>query len=363
MQHKGQGFFAHTALAISADGQRHPLGVLGVETLFRWQPPKGKRTPSQLRKDPNNEALRWQRLSVQTNRLLMGKAEAIHLMDREADSYDMLLFFTEQSMRFVVRAAHDRMVESFDGKAHLRESLESAPVMLEREVPISYRSGKKTAKQRCIHPGRAGRVAKLCFGAQTVEIQRPKHASHKQRASVAVHVVRVWEIDCPAELHPVEWILITTEPIASHADVARIVDLYRSRWMIEEFFKALKTGCAYEQRQLESSHALLNALGLFMPIAWRLLLLRTLSRQSDSKALAIEALPESQVQALIAMRRGKLSNNPTVREAMLAIAAIGGHIKNNGEPGWLVLWRGYRDLLLFEAGWVAATRGQRCDQS
>jgi hypothetical protein len=35
---------------------------------------------------------------------------------------------------------------------------------------------------------------------------------------------------------------------------------------------------------------------------------------------------------------------------MLAIAALGGHIKNNGDPGWLVLGRGLHDLLLLELG-------------
>jgi hypothetical protein len=46
----------------------------------------------------------------------------------------------------------------------------------------------------------------------------------------------------------------------------------------------------------------------------------------------------------------RLGPNATIREAMLAIAALGGHIKNNGDPGWAVLGRGYEDLLLLERG-------------
>ena len=30
------------------------------------------------------------------------------------------------------------------------------------------------------------------------------------------------------------------------------MNIYRTRWTIEEFFKALKTGCLYEQREFES---------------------------------------------------------------------------------------------------------------
>jgi hypothetical protein len=42
---------------------------------------------------------------------------------------------------------------------------------------------------------------------------------------------------------------------------------------------------------------------------------------------------------------------PTARDALLAVAALGGHIKNNGDPGWIVLGRGYQDLLRLELGW------------
>jgi hypothetical protein len=48
--------------------------------------------------------------------------------------------------------------------------------------------------------------------------------------------------------------------------------------VIEEYFKALKTGCAIEKRQLESLRALVNALALFAVIAWRQLHLRSVAR-------------------------------------------------------------------------------------
>jgi IS4 transposase len=49
--------------------------------------------------------------------------------------------------------------------------------------------------------------------------------------------------------------LYTSEPIDTAEQLLTIVDQYRSRWVIEEFFKALKTGCAFEKRQLESYRA------------------------------------------------------------------------------------------------------------
>ena len=53
------------------------------------------------------------------------------------------------------------------------------------------------------------------------------------------------------------------------------------------------------------------------------------------------------------MTSRKLPAQPTVHDAPWAIAALGGHMKTNGEPGWLVLHRGMNKLLAYEQGWLA----------
>jgi hypothetical protein len=57
---------------------------------------------------------------------------------------------------------------------------------------------------------------------------------------------------------------------------------------------------------------------------------------------------------LLAQRHYRLPSRPTMQEAMLGVAALGGHIKNNGTPGWLVLGRGLTRLLDTEVGWRLA---------
>ena len=154
-----------------------------------------------------------------------------------------------------------------------------------------------------------------------------------------------------------EWRLWTLEPIDTAEDVLAIVDAYRSRWVIEEYFKALKSGCAVEKRQLESTAALLNALAIFVPIAWRLLLLRALARDAADTP-ATRVLTRTQLRcldfALTKLRRTNLGKRPTTRDAMLGVAGLGGHIKNNGDPGWIVLGRGFDKLLTIELGYLAA---------
>jgi IS4 transposase len=77
---------------------------------------------------------------------------------------------------------------------------------------------------------------------------------------------------------PVAWYLVTSESVDTVEQVEAVVDAYRARWVIEELFKALKTGCNFERRQLESSQSLRIALATFLPIAVQLLALRRAAR-------------------------------------------------------------------------------------
>jgi hypothetical protein len=158
--------------------------------------------------------------------------------------------------------------------------------------------------------------------------------------------------------------LITNEPTETVAQIFAVVDSYRARWVIEEYFKALKTGCAFEKNQLESRRTILNYLAVLAPVAWQLLLLRSLARDAPSSP-ADAALSKVQIEVLKAVAKKPLSPEPTVEEAFLAVAALGGHLKRNGPPGWQTLGKGFHDLLLFEAGWRAhaSQSPPGCDQS
>lgn len=132
--------------------------------------------------------------------------------------------------------------------------------------------------------------------------------------------------------------------------------------MIEEYFKALKTGCSIEKRQLESYEALANALALLVPVAWRMLLARSAARTSPN-APAKTAFESTEL--IVLKHRLKLKTPPkTVKEALYATAKLGGHLKRNGPPGWGTLGKGMEELLLLCAGWRLATQRPqaRCDQ-
>lgn len=344
----GQGFFGHFSLAAAADGTRKPLGLLNVETIFRLD--KAKPKAERRTADNRGESMRWRNGIEASEALLAGRTRAIHVMDREGDSYAILSALDAAKRSFVIRSFQDRILAG-EEDARLRATASKARVTLRREVPLSPRPRIRGPKGER-HPARRYRLAKLSFAAVRVQLPRTKDAATAASTTMPVNVVHVFEKRPPPSEPAVEWFLLTDLPVDSPDAIAYVVDCYRGRWIIEEYFKALKTGCQYERRQLESARALLNALAIFASVAWRLLLLRHLAR-SDEPAPATSALTPTQLEVLRAVSKQPLPRNPTARDALLAVARLGGHLKSNGDPGWLVLGRGLHDLLLLEMGWRA----------
>jgi hypothetical protein len=336
------GFLGHFAVAM--DHKRVPLGVAGMQTVFRE---RGTRRTKHSERQPlhKRESQRWLALVKEVEARLSGRTAAIHVMDREADFYELLAPLLGSGARFVIRMQFDRATEL----STIREEIRAVPASTTRTVEISPRPRAPQPKRARRHPPRKARIAQLQASAKRVTIRRAKHVSKDLPESVELNVVRVFEPSPPEGCEPVEWILLTTEASETAAQISTVIDTYCARWVIEEYFKALKTGCAFEKRQLENRRALLNALALLAPIAWRLLLLRSLARH-PTETQATEVLTPLQLRILQRHERTQLTPAATVAEAMLAVAALGGHIKNNGPPGWQVLGRGFEDLLLMERG-------------
>lgn len=352
-----RGFYAHVAMAVSLGEVRDPLGVLAVHTYNRSFEHTTSNTAKRIT-DPNNEYHRFAHLIDQSEKLLGGHATAIHVIDREADVYELFARLVACNYRFVIRLSDDRTTpERIEGtKAHIKLSdiLQKLEGVTEREVPLSRRAKGAMPSTRKIHPAREGRIAKLSFRATNVEIRRPDNLPKELAKSISLRLVHVVEVDPPEGEPPVEWQLLTTEPIDTADDVLRVVDIYRARWTIEELFKALKTGCEFEKRQFRSYDALCRLLAIMLPVAWRLLRVRAAARTTPERP-ASDLLTPTQLAVLIATsKRVLLPPNPTAYQALRAIAGLGGHLKRNGEPGWITLGRGFDTLLAYEVGYLAA---------
>lgn len=353
------GFPLHMSLLVDTREWRRPLGLTHAEILPRDKAPrrrgsKRKRASSHLSgKNPNREFLRWQRgIEITESRLAGSGAAIIHVADRESDSYALMATCLRNGQRFIFRARNNRSTLVEGESILIRDLIDGAEVVLEREVPLSRRLGAPVPETRRAHPPRESRVARLCFTSTKATFKRPNIVGAHMPKTIDVNVLHVFEKNAPAGQEPVDWVLYTTEPLDTQNQIELVVDHYRCRWQIEELNKALKTGCVVQERRLESLDALTTLLALSLPIAVELLALRTLARTEPS-APASTLLTPSQLAALRYMSHRPLPKKPTVQDALWCIAGLGGHIKNNGQAGWQVLQRGMEKFVAFAAGWDA----------
>ncbi len=340
-----QGFWMHTSLAACA-ASGLPLGVLRAHPYVHrssvdessesyWQAHGGLY---------ENEQTRWFESAKHSEAAIGEGACILHLMDSEGDAYQTLARMNEASMRYIVRAQQDARC-TLEG--NLSEVLSSSHVLGTRTLQVSARvRDPNKGKQNKRNPAREARRAKVEVRACEVSLKRTNTLDASWPEPLRLHVVQVHEVEPPEGQTPVHWTLFTTEPIGSVEQVWRVVDGYVRRWVIEEYFQALKSGCLAEARQLDSIEAYMNFLMFALPVAVRMLQLRTWARLQVPHVQGI--LSKQQQQYLAAHPRCRLPSEPSAQDYLWAVAALGGHLKHNGSPGWKTLYRGFERLAAME---------------
>jgi hypothetical protein len=347
------GFPAHFSMAVAGVSNPQPLGIIQVTPLRRLKLRKIPRAQYVRRKreERDCESSKWINSIRECRRRFGDAVNFINVMDREADYYSLMSTLVTGKERFVIRVSQmGRLAEVDNKKTTVAKVVSTGELVCEREVCLSERRIARGDRGRKRNPPRLSRMAKLSITTTSISIRRSENASAKDYPNIlTLNVVHAFEINPPPGEKPVDWKLYTTEPINDVSQVLRVVDIYRARWIIEEFFKALKTGCSYEDRQLETFKTAMNALALMIPIAWQMLQLRYNSRTENSTGTEFIFTP-IQIAILRSISKGKLTELATAKELLISVAALGGHIKNNGDPGWLVLYRGMRELHSIERG-------------
>ena len=360
---KSASFFGHFSLAISSS-DRSPLGILALHCFKRGE----KVSPSALRKNGiltqtqarllPSEKQRWNDAIDTVSKLSEGAKNAIHVCDSETDSYALLADLSNKKHRFIIRGCYDRAL--LNGK-HLRDEFAEESRLFSKEIHLSRRNKKSGGANNKRLVKRDARNTTVDIKARRVTLKRSNCVDKRYALSLDINAIIIQERNPPKDEKPIEWILLTQEPIDSRQHIEKIIECYCSRWVIEEYFKVLKTGCSYEKRQLESFHSLKNCLGIFIPIAWFLLHLRNKANKTNSSLELCIPPP-----LLVVLRNHTAKPLLTADEVLRQIAKLGGHIKYNGPPGWLVLWRGLRELYTMYKGYKIAEAilsTKRCDQS
>jgi hypothetical protein len=176
----------------------------------------------------------------------------------------------------------------------------------------------------------------------------PKHRTAEKLPQIQVWAVLALEVNPPAGVDPIEWLLLTTCPLVTVEDAIQRMEWYTCRWGIELLHKVLKSGCRIEARQLETGDRLKRSVPVFSVIAWRILYAKMLSRALPDAPATARKAPEEWQALYCRIHQTTLlpTRVPTLRQAVGWIARLGGFLgrPGDGEPGVTVLWRGFVHL-------------------
>jgi hypothetical protein len=345
-----QGFFLHSVLALripdvaalAADPTlEHSGGVVVVglpdqQYYIRTPRPEHEKLGCGVnyRLDRPRESQRWIRSTAR-----LGPAPAapqvhwIRVADAEADIHDYLRECIKSKHQFIVRMCQDRVVideETRDRLGSLFGVVRAAPAV------VGY------APRLRARPGQAQRVAQLSVSFGAICARAPAHQG-RAGEPVSCWFVRAWEENLAEGVDPLEWVLAVGLPVETAEDALRAVGIYAQRAVIEEFHKGLKTGMGAERLQLETAARLYAAIALMSVVTLRLLDLRErawVAPEAPAEQSGLDALERE----LLSRRLGRVL--PTVRDVILALGRLGGHMnrKADGLPGWLTLHRGMKVL-------------------
>lgn len=326
-----RGLQVLTALAVSEEGT--PLGVLEQTWWGRFERSPVKR---HFRRKLETKETRFWLGTLTSARARIGqlapRTHAVFVLDRGFDSWPVLQTTRTDDISLVVRAAYNRKVVAArrTSPQYLMEALRAQPVLGRYDVEVPARHG---------HPARTARMH-----VQAKRVSLVLRLTPKRRTTLEINAVLAREVLGPAG-RALSWMLLTTEPIGSFAEVAEVVRAYSLRWRIEEVHRAWKQGgCNVEDTQLRSREGIIKWATIHCAVAARSVRLARLVRERPN-APASEEFAQTEIDAAIALKkRTKLHQGDllSLSEAVILIAEIGGYTgkSSGGPPGPTVIARG-----------------------
>lgn len=341
---RGRGFMLHSSLMVVA-GTKEIVGLAGQELFYRKPAPRNENSYQTLQRKRESEV--WGRVIDRVSSPAEG-VRYIHVFDRGADSLDVFCHARQQQSDWVIRAAQlHRTVQDQQGQSSsLRKLVDRQPVLGTYELAV--REGKR----------QPARMARIEVRATQATVVCPKRRTAYQKSvgfkSLTQWVVEAREVGAPKGADALLWTLWTSLPTETFAEAWTVIEYYEARWLIEEYHKAVKTGCRLESRQYMEAHSLEAVAGMTCVLAVRLLQLKTVARNQPDQP-AERVVPKAWLKVLSALRKRELV---TLRDFFRHLAGLGGFLmrKRDGDPGWITLWRGLDKLLLAVRGYEAMKR-------
>lgn len=336
----GRGFLLHNAMMVDAESEEI-LGIAGQTIHYRKKKRAGKRpNASQRKKKENRESEVWGKVIDQIGSPAEN-ASYVHVFDRGADNFEVYCRLLQQQGDWIIRASQMcRLIYADDSgeKMQLKDYLPRLKKLGEYTLSLRARSGQ------------AAREAELEVRIGSIKVPPPQHVSpwvrKLKQPPIEMNVIEVVEVNAPKGVKPIRWILLTSLPVRSFEEAWVLIGYYELRWLIEEYHKALKSGCSTESRQLKKTSRLEAFVGLTSVIAVRLLQLKSHARTKPDVP-ARRVVPSLWLK-MLKLARKDLSrvHDLTVGQFYRELAKLGGFLgrKGDGEPGWITIWRGWEKL-------------------
>jgi Transposase Tn5 dimerisation domain len=329
-----QGLLVHTTLASTPE--RVPLGLLAQQVWARDPDDIGtraRRKPLPLRQQESHTG-RHSLEAVCTARDGCPKTRLVSVGDREADVDDVLAAQRPAGVDRVIRASWDRC-----GPAPQRDgwaTVEAQPVRTDL-VLQGPRRGAQPA-----------RTARRSLRSGRLPLSPPRHRKRAGLPAVARWAVSVGEREPPAEVEPIEWLLLTTGAVDSGAEAIERVHWDACRGGIAGWHRILKSGCRLAARQCATAERLQRCLVLYSVLAWRILSATRLARSGPEVPCRVLVEPDAWHALYCALHRvpPPPPEPPPLGQAVNWIAQLGGFVgrRRRDRPGAEVLWRGFQQL-------------------
>lgn len=310
-----RGLLLHAMLALDAQSG----SCLGLAGGRIWNRAGRVEADRHARRLEDKESHRWVATANAAKAVLTEASQVTMIADRESDIFALWAQLPEPGFHLIVRAMQDRCLR--DG-GKLSEALSRVGFSGTRTIALAERETRKA------------RSAKLDLRFGPVEVAAPRHSTDPNLpAAVSLNYIEVIERDPPKGADPVHWRILTTHTLPDAAAAWQIVDWYRMRWVIEQFWRLLKRqGLQLEDSQLETAERLLKltAVAAKAAVVTLQLLQARDGRSNEPAGIAFQAEEIALLERLDVRYRGRtaLQQNPhpklSLAWAAWLIARLGG---------------------------------------
>jgi hypothetical protein len=341
----GRGLMLHAMLAVDANTG----SCLGLVAGRIWTRRGTVKIAHQKRRSDDKESHRWTTTAEQGKSVLATAAMVTAIGDRENDIFVAWATVPGPNFHLITRSMHDRRLANGDS---LYATAERFAFTTTGVITLPERQGR-----------RSERSAKLTLRFGKVELARPRNTLDRDLPkSVIVTVIEVIEQNPPRGVEPVHWRLLTTHEVADARMAWQIVDWYKLRWTIEQFWRLLKLqGLRLEDSQLELADRLIKLTAIAAKAAVLTLQLLQARDAPHSEPAAI-AFAESEIAVLDRLNlqlegATLLQKNPhpsgSLTWAAWIIAKLGGWngYPSSKPPGPITFKHGLQEFHAMAAGW------------